>query len=53
MVAQPMVLEEDIGPYRAWKWAHAEQPSDRYFRVDNWFLRVRGYVLWDHARLLK
>ncbi|MCJ1391400.1 hypothetical protein MMC18_004264 [Xylographa bjoerkii] len=39
---------EDLGPVRAWQWAHADSSLERcYFRDDQQFLRQSRYVMWD------
>ena len=45
--------DPDPGPYNAWFWAHLH-PGDHMFlwSGEHKPLRRRGYVMWDHSRLV-
>lgn len=45
--------DQDPGPYNAWLWAHTDSEDYKYFFSEPHApLRKRGYVMWDHARLV-
>ena len=43
--------DDDIGPAKAWRWAHARKSKDSfYYLKSHRSLRQRGYVMWDFKR---
>lgn len=50
----PFVEDLDPGPTEAWRWTHSEMTSTYFISsIYHANLRKRGYVMWDHARLVK
>ena len=46
--------DDDIGPAKAWRWAHARNTKERfYYLKSHRSLRQRGYVMWDIKRHLE
>ena len=51
-VRQPLDKDPDIGPERAWRWAHHEIYASSFIMAhDNHDLRGNAYVMWDNDRL--
>ena len=54
-LASPPLLNEDLGPYRAWRWAYKSQGGIKRYCADlnKKDLREWGYCFWDLKRLRK
>ena len=53
-VKSPFGDDNESGPAKAWRWAHATTRQNRsYFLEKHRPLRQRGYVMWDLRRLLE
>ena len=51
-VPAQLAVDSDKGPEEAWRWAYAENTNAYWYnRSEQGFLRKRGYVMWDSARL--
>lgn len=47
-----LAIDSDKGPKDAWRWAYAENTNAQWYNGnEQGFLRQRGYVMWDSARL--
>ena len=47
-----LAIDSDKGPKEAWGWAYAEDTNTHWYNMSRQgFLRQRGYVMWDSARL--
>lgn len=47
-----LTSDGDKGPEDAWRWAYAGNTSVYWYNIsEQGFLRQRGYVMWDFARL--
>ena len=47
----PFKHESDTGPIDAWGWAYNPTDADFVYAESHEWLRLRGYVFWDHSRL--
>lgn len=49
-----LAIDVDRGPEEAWRWAYADNRNEYWYNIeDRDFLRERGYVMWDFARLAR
>lgn len=49
-----LLVDGDKGPEEAWRWAYAGNKNAYWYNIsEQGFLRQRGYVMWDSARLVQ
>lgn len=54
IIGTPFSSEPDDGPVEAWKWTHMDLLIEDVLQSEKLrYLRRRGYVMWDHSRLVR